>query len=135
MARAITSGVKYLDAPGNSSRQYRSIPNVPTLSSTPTRSTAEPGVASAAASGSQVWNGNSGAFTAKATKKPRNSALARPALIGRCPLATAFDSVMKSNVGEARWSPEATYSPISAASMNRPPNRLYSRNFTAAYER
>ena len=31
--------------------------------------------------------------------------------------------------------PANTYSPITAASISRPPNRLYSRNFTAAYER
>ena len=49
------------------------MPKVPTLSSTPTSSTAPPGWAYAAASGSQVWNGNSGALIAKATKKPRNS--------------------------------------------------------------
>nr|CRL82812.1 hypothetical protein CPGR_06039 [Mycolicibacter nonchromogenicus] len=28
-----------------------------------------------------------------------------------------------------------TYTPITAASMIRPPNRLYSRNFRAAWER
>ncbi len=70
---AITSGVKNLAASGNSSRQKRSMPYVPTLSSTPTSSTAAPAGAWAAASGSQVWNGQSGAFTANAMKKPRNS--------------------------------------------------------------
>ncbi len=49
------------------------MPNVPTLSSTPISRTDVPGFASAAASGSQVWKGHSGAFTAKARKKPRNS--------------------------------------------------------------
>ena len=72
-ASARTSGVKYFDAAGNSSRQYRMMPNVPTLSSTPTSSTAAPGWAALAASGSQVWNGNSGALIANAMKKPRNS--------------------------------------------------------------
>src|SRR5215467_11158479 len=67
------SGVKYLDAAGNSSRQYLIMPNVPTLSSTPTSSTAAPGWAEAAASGSQVWNGHSGALIANAMKNPRNS--------------------------------------------------------------
>ena len=33
------------------------------------------GVADAAASGSQVWNGNSGALMANAAMKPRNSSL------------------------------------------------------------
>ena len=49
------------------------MPNVPTLSSTPTSSTAPPGGDSAAASGSQVCTGHSGALIAKAMKKPRNS--------------------------------------------------------------
>ncbi len=49
------------------------MPNVPTLSSTPTSNTAAPGWAAVAASGSQVWNGHSGALIAKATKNPRNS--------------------------------------------------------------
>ena len=48
------------------------IPYVPTLSSTPNSSTEVPGVAALAASGSQVWNGQSGAFIANAIKKPRN---------------------------------------------------------------
>ncbi len=49
------------------------MPKVPTLSRTPTSSTAPPGGASAAASGSQVCTGHSGALIAKATKKPRKS--------------------------------------------------------------
>ena len=61
------------EASGNSGRQYRSMPNVPTLSRTPTSSTAPAGGDSAAASGSQVWNGKSGALIANAMKKPRNS--------------------------------------------------------------
>ena len=49
------------------------MPNVPTLSITPSISTAAPGWAAAVASGSQVWNGHSGALIANAMKKPRNS--------------------------------------------------------------
>jgi hypothetical protein len=49
------------------------MPNVPTLSITPSISTAAPGWAEDAASGSQVWNGHSGALIAKAMKNPRNS--------------------------------------------------------------
>ena len=71
-----TTGVNHFAASGNSSRQKRSMPYVPTLSSTPTSSTAAPAGACPAASGSQVWNGTSGALIAKATKKPRNSHLA-----------------------------------------------------------
>ena len=54
---------------------------MPTLSSTPTSSTAPPAGASAPASGSQVWNGHSGALIAKAMKKPRNSAICTGSLI------------------------------------------------------
>ncbi len=54
---------------------------MPTLSSTPTSRTAPPTGASAPASGSQVWNGNSGALIAKAMKKPRNSAICTGSLM------------------------------------------------------
>ncbi len=60
------------------------MPKVPTLSSTPTSSTAAPGCAAAAASGSQVWNGHSGALIANATKKPRNSHRCVTGLSERC---------------------------------------------------
>ena len=59
------------------------MPNVPTLSSTPTSSTAAPGWAEVAASGSQVWNGHSGALIANATKKPRKSHFCACGLITR----------------------------------------------------
>ena len=49
------------------------MPNVPTLSITPSISTAAPGWAEKVASGSQVWNGHSGALIANAMKNPRNS--------------------------------------------------------------
>ena len=102
------------------------MPNVPTLSSTPTSSTALPGWASVAASGSQVWNGQSGALTANAKKKPRNSI--------RCVPGSMFSWVRASNENvpapNSRWL--TTYSPIRLASMNRPPNRLTIRNLTAA---
>src|SRR5689334_24856419 len=69
----MTSGVKYFAPLGNSSKQYRSMPNVPTLSSTPTSSTAAPGGAAAAASGSQVWNGHSGALIANAMRSEEHT--------------------------------------------------------------
>ena len=56
------------------------MPNVPTLSTTAIISTALAGVASTAASGSQVWNGHSGALTANANMKPRNSAFSTAGL-------------------------------------------------------
>ena len=66
-------GVKVLLASGKSVRQKRIIPNVPTLSKTPSSKTDVPGVAEDAASGSQVCSGQSGALMAKAIKKPRKS--------------------------------------------------------------
>ena len=47
------------------------MPKVPTLSMIAIISTALAGVASTAASGSQRWNGHSGALTAKANMKPQ----------------------------------------------------------------
>src|ERR1700712_1230620 len=67
------TGLAHLDASGKSPRQKRIIPNVPTLSRMLTSSTEVPGVASLAASGSQVCTGHIGALMANATKKPRNS--------------------------------------------------------------
>ena len=55
------------------------MPNVPTLSRTPTSSAAAPAGAAPPASGSQVWNGKNGALIAKARKKPRNSQRSAPA--------------------------------------------------------
>ncbi len=94
-------------------------PNVPTLSRTPTSSTAPPVGASAPASGSQVWNGNSGALIANAMKKPRKSHFSTPGLM--CRVAR----VAKSKVPPpgSCW-PDTTYRPITEASINRPPSRL-----------
>ena len=77
-----------------------------------------PGVASAAASGSQVWNGHSGALMANAMKKPRNSHFCVVRVDRQAGRASR-----KSNVPVPSWSPDTTYSPMSAASMSRPPNR------------
>ena len=115
-----TSGVKHLAAPGNSSRQYRIMPNVPTLSSTPTSSTAAPGCAGAAASGSQVWNGHSGALIAKAMKKPRNSHFCVVGSMGTCTSWLEQERAVVAGHGAARGD---TYSAITAASMSRPPRQ------------
>src|SRR5919112_3661210 len=123
-ARAIAAGANQRDASGNSGRQYRKMPNVPTLSSTPTSSAAAPAGAAPPASGSQVWKGKNGALTANAMKNPRNSQ--RAVLV----LMSARTSACQSNV----W-PPTTQRPITAASMNRPPTSEYRKNFTAAYWR
>ena len=91
---------------------------MPTLSRMPTSSTAPPTGASAPASGSQVWNGKSGALIAKAMKKPRNSAICTGVLISSCV------SSVKLNVPLSSWLALVTYRPMTAASMSSPPARL-----------
>ena len=78
---------------------------------------------STAAPGSQVWNGHSGAFTANANMKPRNSAFATVGSMSSRPVETASTMSRKSNV-PAPSRAVITYSPITAASMISPPNRL-----------
>src|SRR3954469_19341658 len=86
-ASVTTTGVAHFDASGNSSRQNRTIPYVPILSRTLTSSTDVPGVAFWVVSGSQVCTGNIGAFTANATKNPRNSQ--RPTSVPKSILASS----------------------------------------------
>jgi hypothetical protein len=66
-----------------------------------------------------VWNGHSGALTAKAKKNPPNSAFSRPGS-----MFSWLASVWKSNVGSPNWRAERKNKPITAASISRPPNRL-----------
>ena len=60
-------------ASGKSGTAKRRKPKVPIFSMTPARITEPPVGASTCASGSHVWNGNIGTFTAKARKKAPNS--------------------------------------------------------------
>src|SRR5215471_8164090 len=65
--------VAFLAADGSSGSEKRRKPYVPIFSRTLARTT-DPAVgASVCASGSQVWNGNIGTFTAKPTKKAQNT--------------------------------------------------------------
>src|SRR6202166_3845964 len=110
----MTSGVKYSAPAGTKSKQYRSIPNVPTLSSTPTSRTAAPGGAAAAASGSQVWNGHSGALIANAMKNPRNSQF--------CTVELSDTLISSLNMNDPWWPvaplrAEYTYSAMIATSI------------------
>ncbi len=74
------------------------MPYVPIFSSTPASRT-DPAVgASTCASGSQVWNGNSGTFTAKARKNPRKSHCAAAGKLGTVPLAIRSRIVTKSKL-------------------------------------
>lgn len=102
---------------------------MPTLSSTPTSSTVTPMGACPAASGSQVWNGTSGALIANARKKPRNSQIW---VLAGASLTTST-SVAQSNVPWPSSSAASEYAPIAEASMIRPPRKEYRKNLTAAY--
>src|ERR1700744_3338608 len=128
------SGRKYVEAALNNCKQQRRLPNVPTLSITAVINTAVAGVDSTAASGSHRWNGHSGALIAKANMKPRNSALTTAEEAPSEPDDTAATIWRKSNV-PGPCSAVTTYNPMTAASMIRPPNRLYNKNFTAARDR
>src|ERR1700727_2658986 len=120
-AKTTMAGRKYVDASGNNCKQYRSMPNVPTLSITAVINTAVAGVDSTAASGSQRWNGHSGALIAKANMNPRKSALVTAEDAPSEPEVTAATICRKSNVPEP-FCAVTTYRPITAASMIRPPN-------------
>ena len=69
--------VGFIAAAGNSGTASRRKPNVPSFSMMLARTT-EPAVgASTCASGSHVWNGNIGTFTANARKNAPNSHMRR----------------------------------------------------------
>src|SRR5450432_583988 len=71
--------VGFLADSGSSGSEKRRNPYVPIFSRT-LASTTDPAVgASVWASGSQVWNGNIGTFTAKPTKKAQNTHHETPA--------------------------------------------------------
>ena len=86
------------------------MPNVPTLSSTPTSRAAAPAGAAPPASGSQVWNGKNGALIAKARKKPRNNQR-----------SVSVEKSAASSFCQSKVCPPATQRPITATSMNSPP--------------
>ena len=117
-ARTSTTGVAHLLASGKRPRQKRSIAKVPTLSTTAVMRTATGAVASPMALGSQVCSGQSGALTAKAKKKPRKSHRSVEAAISSVPSARAWAISLSEKL------PATVYSPMTAASMIRPPARL-----------
>ena len=79
-ARVSSSGRAHWAASGNRYSPKRSNPYVPSFSITPARIT-EPAVGAWVwASGSQVWKGITGTFTAKAMAKAKNSQ--RPVAVG-----------------------------------------------------
>jgi len=67
--RVYIRGVKYADASGNRPSEYLRKPKPPNFSKIPANIT-DPAVgASQCASGSQIWNGTRGIFTANELKK------------------------------------------------------------------
>ncbi len=119
------TGAAQRDACGNSGRHRVSIPNVPTLSSTPTSSTEVPTGACSAVSGSQVCTGHIGALIAKATKNARNTRRCVVTDMSMCPTSESTRNPV-GPFGPCR------YSVITPASITRPPAREKIRNFTAA---
>ncbi len=97
---------------------------VPTLSTTAVISTATGGVDSPIAFGSQVCSGHSGAFTANAKKKPRNSSRSVLVEMDNSPLARASAICCSEKVPLPRSSAVTAYNPMTAASMISPPARL-----------
>jgi hypothetical protein len=84
---------EFLAVSGSSGRENRRKPYVPIFSSTLARTT-EPAVgASTCASGSHVWNGNMGTFTAKPRKKAQNTHHPMPA--DRCVCIRSARSKLK----------------------------------------
>ena len=77
----------------------RSIPYRPAFAITPDRTAAISGGASRYASGSQPWNGNSGALMTKASMKPRKSqrlALVGPSTRSNVPAFSQFATIAAS---------------------------------------
>ena len=88
-----------------------------------------PGVPAAAASGSHVCTGTIGALTANANMKATKN---QRSVVGFIDIPTSW---VRSKVPSPSWCDDTTYSPMIAASRISPPNRLYSKNLTAAYAR
>ena len=128
-ARTITTGVAHRLASGNRPRQNRIIPKVPILSITPTIMVAPPGLDCSAASGSQVCSGTSGALIANANMKPTNSQ--RPVPV---PMSQLAQVATAGSWRSPAWA-DSTYSPITEASMTKPPSRPKIKNLLAAYAR
>src|SRR5436853_43127 len=104
-------------ADGNSGTANRRKPNVPSFSMMLARTT-EPAVgASTWASGSQVWNGNIGTFTANARKKAtKHQKVAGPEIVN--PVSAAWYEKFGTPVrGSASWNPMYTI----ATSMSSDP--------------
>src|SRR5581483_10978944 len=121
----------WVTTPGKNGSENRMNPYVPIFSRTPASNT-EPAVgASTWASGSQVWNGNNGTFTANATKNPKKSQRAAPGRLGSCPCWIAFWTATKSKVCGVVFA----YNHKIAASMNTDAIIVYRKNLTAAYTR
>ena len=107
---------KYRDASGNRSRLNRRMPYGPVFSRIAARTT-EPFVgASVWASGSQVWSGHTGTFTANPMKNATNSQ--RPAVVD----SSNCLSAVRSNVASPSWFPDCAYRYRMPTSRKAEPN-------------
>src|ERR1044071_8288482 len=103
--RMIVLIVGVIAALGNSGTASSTNPNVPSLSMM-LASTTEPAVgASTCASGSQVWNGNIGTFTAKARKKATKHQNVAAGEIVRDASAASYEKFGTPVRGSASWNP------------------------------
>ena len=100
----------------------RRKPYAPALPMTPAKVISIGVGAAMYASGSQLWNGNSGVLIAKARAKTKK----RPNWIAG--EGASVERVARSNV----WRPVATYSPITPTSIRSDPTRVYRTNLIAA---
>src|SRR6266436_5262701 len=104
---------------GKKGSEKRTNPYVPIFSSTPARMT-DPAVgASTCASGSQVWTGHIGTFTAKDASSAKNSHDCIST--GKCVSIRTPMSVV----------PACSHMAISASSINTEPVSVNRKNFTA----
>src|SRR3954471_10419357 len=92
-------------APGISGIAKRMKPNVPSFSMM-LASTTEPAVgASTCASGSHVWNGNIGTFTANARKKATKHQKVAAGEMVRFESAASYEKFGTPVLGSASWNP------------------------------
>ena len=133
-ARISRTGARSTAACGNIGIANRRKPYVPIFSSTPA-STTEPAVgASVWASGSHVWKGTSGIFTAKPMANATNNHFA---VATDTPCADDAQLV-STRTSKVRW-PVACWCRNATDRMptnrNAEPAAVYRKNFTAAYRR
>src|SRR5687768_8740672 len=123
----------FRQASGSIGRHSRKNPYVPSFSNTPANSTLPAVGASTCASGSQVWNGNTGTLIKKPVDSARNVITCHGYGIGlsRYQRANSGSDAGKGSPADAACAINVT----KPNSVTRLPARVYKKNFTAAYRR